>query len=110
MQHVCNVDEIGDGDARGFEVKQGAEQVSIICIRQGKHVLAYRNRCPHTGINLEWLPDQFLDDTKQYLVCSTHGAMFQLEDGLCVTGPCTGDALTAVPVMVENGSVLCEVV
>jgi len=109
MQHVCNIDEIDDGDARGFEIQHGDETLSIICTRQGQKIFAYRNRCPHTGINLEWLPDQFLDDTKQYLVCSTHGAMFQVEDGYCVTGPCAGEALTPVRVVLENGAVLYEV-
>ena len=46
---------------------------------------------------LEWLPDQFLDSSAQYIQCSVHGAMFRIEDGWCVRGPCAGDALMAIP-------------
>jgi len=109
MQQLCELDHIEEGDARGFEITIASETVAVVCIRQGQKVFAYRNRCPHTGINLEWLPDQFLDDTRQYVVCSTHGAMFQVEDGHCVTGPCAGDSLDAVPVKIEKGVVLCDI-
>ena len=109
MQQICNIDQIDDGDARGFDVALVGKDVNIICVRQGQRIFAYRNSCPHTGINLEWLPDQFLDDTKQYIVCSSHGALFQVEDGHCVAGPCAGDALEPVATVIENGIVLCDV-
>jgi len=90
---LCNLDDINDGDAHGIELVIGENKRSIICIRQGNQVLAYKNSCPHTGVNLEWQPNQFLDDTRQYLVCATHGALFKIEDGYCVSGPCAGDSL-----------------
>lgn len=108
MQQLCELEQIEEGGARGFEVITASEKVALVCIRQGQQIFAYRNRCPHTGINLEWLPDQFLDDTKQYIVCSTHGAMFQVEDGHCVAGPCAGDSLDAVPVTIEHGKIICN--
>ncbi|MEE8263379.1 MAG: Rieske (2Fe-2S) protein, partial [Gammaproteobacteria bacterium] len=41
-----------------------------------------------------WVPDQFLDETGNLLQCATHGALFRIEDGFCVAGPCTGASLT----------------
>lgn len=99
---VCNLDDIQDGDARGFDMAIGERLVSIICIRRSDQLFVYKNSCPHTGVNLEWLPDQFLDTTQQYLVCSTHGALFQVEDGHCVAGPCAGDALQKVTATIKN--------
>jgi len=110
FQKICKLDDIVDGTARGFDIIISEESFSIICVRQGQHVFAYKNSCPHTGINLEWQPDQFLDDTQQFIVCSTHGALFQLEDGYCVSGPCAGDSLSVYPVKQEQGDIFIDVV
>lgn len=109
MEKICKLTEIDDGDARGFDITLENESVAIICFRQGQQVFAYKNSCPHTGVNLEWLPDKFLDDSRKYFVCSTHGALFQLEDGYCVTGPCHGESLTPLVVSVEAGELLCGI-
>lgn len=56
----------------------------------------YKNRCPHRGVGLEWLPDQFLDSSASLIQCATHGALFLIEDGECIAGPCEGKSLTAL--------------
>ncbi len=61
--------------------------------------------CPHAGRRLDWSPGQFLKSREGQLVCAAHGASFELENGLCVAGPCRGDALRAVPVEVRDGQV-----
>jgi nitrite reductase/ring-hydroxylating ferredoxin subunit len=40
--------------------------------------------------------DQFLSDDGRFIVCSTHGALFRIEDGHCLDGPCIGQALERV--------------
>jgi nitrite reductase/ring-hydroxylating ferredoxin subunit len=64
-------------------------------------VVAYRNSCPHTGGPLDWVPDQFLNLDGDLIQCATHDALFRIEDGVCVKGPCVGRSLTAVPVVIE---------
>jgi nitrite reductase/ring-hydroxylating ferredoxin subunit len=59
-------------------------------------------------VNLEWLPDQFLDSSAQYIQCAVHGAMFRIEDGFCVSGPCAGDTLMAIPACLQDGEIFCE--
>jgi nitrite reductase/ring-hydroxylating ferredoxin subunit len=71
--------------------------VDVILLQWQGSFLAYRNRCPHTGVNLEWQPHRFLDLSKQYLQCATHGALFRPQDGFCVRGPCSGQQLTHIP-------------
>ena len=109
MQKLCKLTDIGDGDARGFDIALGEESLAIVCVRQGENVFAYKNSCPHTGINLEWLPDQFLDNERQYFVCSTHGALFEIDTGYCVSGPCHGDSLISLNAKVEAGDILCSI-
>jgi nitrite reductase/ring-hydroxylating ferredoxin subunit len=82
------------------------EMSDILVVRRGKNVYGYLNTCPHTGGPLDWVPDQFLDLTREYIQCATHGALFRIADGVCVYGPCAGDRLTPVPTAVEAGEVV----
>ncbi len=107
-QALCRVRDIPDPGSRGFRVERGGEVQSIVVVRRGDAVYGYVNRCPHTGVTLDWLPDQFLDAEGELIVCATHGALFRIEDGYCVGGPCAGDSLRPVPLRVEDGEVLLQ--
>ena len=61
--------------------------------------------CPHIGTPLEIQPDRFLDQSGQHILCSTHGALFQVEDGLCVAGPCVDEKLTPVAIDIRDNGV-----
>lgn len=63
---------------------------------------AYINRCPHVGTPLDLWPNDFLAEDGRTIVCSTHGALFEPDTGRCTAGPCTGDALTSLPVRRED--------
>lgn len=67
--------------------------IEIVVIRRGGVLYMYENRCPHQGTPLETFPDKFLNEDGSLLICSTHGARFRVEDGLCVSGPCKGQSL-----------------
>jgi nitrite reductase/ring-hydroxylating ferredoxin subunit len=99
MHRLCTLSDIPDHDARGFRTPEG----DIVVVRRGVEVHAYRNRCPHIGICLNFQPDVFMDLTQRYLQCANHGALFRVEDGFCLRGPCSGQSLGKVAVMVENG-------
>ena len=105
---VCRLSDIDDYQARGFSVTLNNESIDVIVVRQGQTCFVYHNSCPHTGVNLEWQPDEFLNDTGNYLQCAMHGAMFQIEDGLCVAGPCTNQYLKKFPATVAEDRVLIE--
>jgi len=40
------------------------------------------------------------------VVCAAHGAAFELQHGVCVSGPCRGQSLLAVAVTVRDGEVV----
>lgn len=92
MKFLCAGTEIGEACSRGFDI--GGQQ--LFAVRRGGHVHVYINRCPHRGVGLEWKPDQFLDASNSLIQCATHGALFLIEDGECVSGPCAGQSLTGV--------------
>ncbi len=102
---LCRVDEVAEGQARGFLIGEGVARRDVILVRRDGVLRAYFNACPHQGTPLETFPDRFMDQDG-LLVCSTHGARFRIEDGLCVSGPCEGKSLTAIACVVENGVVV----
>ena len=70
---------------------------------------AYENFCPHAGGALNFLPDKFFSRDGRHLLCTRHGAKFEPTEGLCVLGPCSGDALNALPFEVgEDGDVVAR--
>jgi nitrite reductase/ring-hydroxylating ferredoxin subunit len=65
-------------------------------LRLGDEVVAYRNRCPHTGAPLNWSPGDFLSVERDFIQCAIHWALFRLHDGFCVHGPCSGKSLFSI--------------
>ena len=63
------------------------------------------NACPHIGIPLEFQPDEFLDMEKRFIQCANHGALFEIETGDCIAGPCAGQALQAARFEIDGDSV-----
>jgi len=85
--------DIPDGRPVGRSVSDGGRTLPVILVRGGGTVRAYLNSCPHAGVRLDWRPDDFLDYTGDYLLCSMHGALFEPSTGTCVAGPCRGARL-----------------
>ena len=102
---ICRLDELDDLQCREFEFQQGGERVDAFLLRIGDEVVAYRNRCPHTGAPLNWSPDIFLSVERDFIQCAIHGALFRLSDGFCLHGPCNGQSLQSVALSVEAGVV-----
>ena len=95
---VCHIDELAPGTSRGFSVAVSGVIEDIFLVRTASGIVAYRNSCPHTGGPLDWVPHQFLSIGGDFIQCATHDALFRIEDGSCVKGPCAGRSLTAVRV------------
>ena len=105
-RHVlCNLEEIPDGSAKSFVLEMDGTKREVLVVRKSDKVFGYFNWCPHRGTPLDWLKDNFLDREGRLNVCATHGAYFQIENGKCIAGPCTGDSLRPYPVEVRGGVV-----
>ncbi|MBU1460838.1 MAG: Rieske (2Fe-2S) protein [Gammaproteobacteria bacterium] len=101
MIRLCETTDVMEGQSKGFE----REGQRLLTIRKDGTLYVYKNRCPHRGIPLEWLPDQFLDSSGSLIQCATHGALFLIDSGKCVAGPCAGQALQALPYVEQNGTI-----
>jgi nitrite reductase/ring-hydroxylating ferredoxin subunit len=102
---LCRVDEIPEGEARGFAAAPGGF-TGLFAVKRDGTIRVWVNSCPHVGLPLEMVPHRFLDSKRQTIICSAHGARFRIEDGVCVTGPCIGEALESVPVRIVDGQVV----
>ncbi len=104
MQPLCLLSDLEEGSSRGFELADTA----IIAVKKQGQLYLYHNRCPHLGVNLEWQPDQFLDADGQLIQCATHGALFLIDSGQCVQGPCLGQQLQPIDYQLQGEQVLVD--
>jgi nitrite reductase/ring-hydroxylating ferredoxin subunit len=101
---LCNVEDIPHDSSKGFRIGD----IALFAVRKDGAIYVYRNSCPHLGIELEWNEDQFLDSEGALIQCSTHGALFIIESGECIAGPCRGEALTAINHDIVDGEIRVE--
>lgn len=104
-RHLCDLTDISDPGSKGLTVDLDNQRSEIFIVRRGAEVYAYRNTCPHKGAPLDWMPDEFLDDQREHIVCATHGAVFRIQDGLCISGPCRRQSLQPVAIELRAGRI-----
>lgn len=98
--------DIPDPGCREFSIGDGDWPFNGFVVRKGEQVFAYQNYCVHVGHPLNWMPDGFLTKDRSNIICASHGALYEIESGLCVAGPCRGKTLHPVDVRVENGDII----
>ena len=105
---IAAVEDISDGGALGTVVDLDDGPRRVILTRRGDQVSVFLNSCPHTGVRLDWKPGQFLDMDDVLLQCATHGALFALESGYCLAGPCAGQRLVRLVFKVRDGAIYVD--
>jgi nitrite reductase/ring-hydroxylating ferredoxin subunit len=103
---LCRLNDVPDGSSNGFvaTTPSGARR-PFLAVRQDGRVWVYVNSCPHTGSPLDFRPGQFLNHDRTLILCSTHGALFRIADGFCVSGPCAGKSLEPVLTEIKDDTV-----
>ncbi|MDQ3617133.1 MAG: Rieske (2Fe-2S) protein [Pseudomonadota bacterium] len=102
---LLRLEHLADGAFAEVEAVIDGDAESLLLYRDGDGVRAWLNICPHAGRRLDWAPGQFLKSRDGLLVCAAHGASFELDAGECVAGPCRGESLRAVAVVIRDGAV-----
>ncbi len=107
-QPIVAEDDIPAGGL-AFTCRSGPFPETGILIRTPGGLRAWRNRCRHLAVPLDHAdPGRFLASDGRHLVCSQHGALYRLHDGLCVAGPCAGAGLRPLQVVVRHGVVFLD--
>ncbi|MGI1680064.1 MAG: Rieske (2Fe-2S) protein [Cellvibrionaceae bacterium] len=99
MHFLCYDHEIKNGSSKEFEINNK----KFFAVKKNNQTFLYINKCPHAGLPLNWQEDKFLDYDGELILCSSHGALFKIETGKCVAGPCSGKSLAQIPFEIENG-------
>lgn len=103
---VCAADQVAEG-GRGvrFPVTAFGDKASGFVVRYDGKAYGYLNRCAHVPIELDWAEGEFFESSGLYLMCSTHGAIYVPESGLCAGGPCKGGRLRPIAVSEHDGQI-----
>ncbi len=105
-QALCASAELAErGDAVVFDVLQYGQPARAFALRIDGRVVAYLNRCAHVPAEMDWMPGQFLDGDRQFILCSIHGAAYEPASGRCVGGPCGRGRLVTIEVEERDGQV-----
>lgn len=105
LNPLCNSRDLVDGGrAVSFDVNYAGQTCRAFAVRYRGQVHAYLNRCAHVAMEMDWQPDRFFDDSARWLLCATHGAVYEPDTGECRGGPCRG-GLFKIEVLEHDGVV-----
>ena len=88
---LCPSGALADG-GKGvrFSVTFRGETVPAFAVRHLGTAHAYLNRCAHVAMELDWQPGEFFEPDAEFLMCATHGALYDPSTGACRGGACAG--------------------
>ena len=105
---VAAIGELSHGNSKKFTMKRAGREFEALLVNFDDTHFAYINRCPHTGITLDWVNNQFFSSDSRYLMCATHGAVFEPPTGECIWGPCVGLSLQSLPIEIADGQIYAK--
>lgn len=102
---LCKSSDLVDGGlAVPFDVVYQGLSCWAFAIRFEGQVQAYLNRCAHVAMEIDYQPNRFFDDSGQWIICATHGALYEPRTGRCMAGPCR-HALVKIDLSEQDGVV-----
>ncbi len=99
-QPIANIKQLST--AKTLVVHSKPHNQSIVLIKHQESVKAYENNCPHQNIPLDEAYKIDVNPFQKTLKCSVHDAFFNIEDGLCVDGPCWNESLATVKITIDD--------
>ena len=94
---------VDGGAGLRFEVASNEQTLPAFVVQYEGQKVAYLNQCAHVAMELDWQHGVFFDLDQRFIMCATHGALYDPESGDCVAGPCPGAKLIPVPLMHLDG-------
>lgn len=96
---LCATSDFTDTKTKSFVINDSP----LFIVKEEGQYFAYLNHCPHNHIPLDWDNNIFLDYDKELIQCSSHGAVFAIDSGRCLAGPCIGESLTKLEIeIIDN--------
>ena len=95
-----------DPSTTDFSVKIKGKIIKGFVVRRGSGFYAYQNLCKHLPVTLDLNDNSFFNHDKPLLQCQMHGALYEMESGLCVGGPCEGARLRSLPLQETDSQLI----
>ena len=99
---------------RYVELDTGRAKSALVGLARGA-LAAWANACLHQPLPLdvtqdpEWIAEGVraapMDDDRVHLLCHSHGAIYRTGDGYCVSGPCSGQALSRLEIEASTAGI-----
>jgi nitrite reductase/ring-hydroxylating ferredoxin subunit len=84
------------------ELGRIAARGALIARKNGQ-IRAYVNVCRHVPLSLDLGDGEVASADGRYFLCHHHGARYQVDDGVCIYGPCEGESLIPLASEVVDG-------
>src|SRR5438309_3425774 len=94
---IAWADEVESGSVKKFWLICQKYRVDGFLINDAGNFYAYVNRCRHMMTLLDFVRDQFFSEDRRYLMCYTHGALYEPATGFCIAGRCKGESRSRLP-------------
>lgn len=104
MSRIGNIADFEDNSSSTIQV----DYLELLLVKRAGHLFLYRNLCPHTQESLDPMGGSVANSDALLIVCQRHGAEFLTHSGECVSGPCQGEFLEAVPFTLSNGDIYLD--
>ncbi|MBU3030535.1 Rieske (2Fe-2S) protein [Paracoccus marinaquae] len=96
--------EAGITAVHPLTIRSERGEFPLILLRDGDKLRAYVNACPHQYLPLNYRGEQLLSADGAMLLCTNHGARFDISTGRVIEGADCG--LDPVPVSIAEGMVV----
>ena len=104
---LCALADVPEGATKGFRFGAGAEDFRHVHRVLGRGAARLPQRLPAPVVCRSiGSPGRFLTPDGTYILCANHAAVFRIDDGACLGGPCHGAGLVAVNLEVSNGEIV----
>jgi nitrite reductase/ring-hydroxylating ferredoxin subunit len=103
---VAKASDIADDGSVKFKFREAGNDKEGFVIRREGRLYAYRNECRHIPMTMDWVENRFLSRDRCYIQCATHGALYQIDTGLCIDGPPAGERLRRIEVAQRGDDII----
>ena len=98
---LFHIHDLAEDQTQEFHVNHH----DLLAIKKDGQIYLYENICPHLQISLNFMPNEFLDGERHFITCANHCALFEIETGLCIAGPCVGQSLKKINFTIQDGAI-----
>jgi nitrite reductase/ring-hydroxylating ferredoxin subunit len=106
---ICDAETLLERTSAQFRFRREGLRIAGFVIRWDGVVHGYENLCRHLPLPLDYADGRFFTPDRDYLLCQSHGALYEPATGLCAQGPCKGASLKRLAVFEADGAIWLEI-